>query len=110
MGGGGVIFSIINYIKNQYSEDKFYGLLLILIVAIFTLIFCIYFIRPIIEWVFINKMHEREVNNKKNDKKHISDQFGKIINFKINRKLKQEELNDEKITKTINELKNIEEE
>ncbi len=50
------------------------------------------------------------MNNKKNDKKHISDQFGKIINFKINRKLKQEELNDEKITKTINELKNIEEE
>ena len=43
------------------NHNKFWGLLLIVIGAVFTLIFCIYFVLPIVELVFINKMHERDL-------------------------------------------------
>ncbi len=106
MGGGGIIFNIVLYIKNQYSEDKFYGLILIVIAAIFTLLFCIYFIKPIIDWIFINILHKRECSN--NDEKFISNHLCRIIKFKINKKLEQEESNNGKIIKIIEELNNNE--
>ncbi len=110
MGGGGIIFNILYYIKNQYSEDKFWGLLLIVIGAVFTLIFCIYFVLPIVELVFINKMHEREINSKDGKKKYISNHLGKIIEFKINKNLNKKDITNEKIDKIIDNLNNIEEE
>lgn len=65
--------------------------------------------KPIIDWIFIDKMHEREIKSKNDNNKYISNQLGNIISFKIKRKLKQEESDNENIDKMIDELNDIKE-
>lgn len=114
LGGGGIIFNIINYIKNQYTEDKLYGLLLFTILAGFTLIFFTRFILPIIDNIFFNNMMDKLIKliamtDESNDKNYVKKQLGKIIDFQIASKLSQRNADNEKIKKTFEKIDKIEE-
>jgi hypothetical protein len=113
LGGGGFIFNIllkiITYIKNQYNEDKFYGLILIIIFAVFILIMCICFVKPIIDWCFINILHKREINKGDSEIKITRNQTNKIIDYYIASKKGKKNI-DERISELIEELKNLKEE
>ncbi len=114
MGGGGFIFNILlkifTYIKNQYNEDKFYGLILIIIFALFILVMCICFVKPIIEWCFINILHKREIDKGDGEIKIARNQTKKIIDYYIASKKSKKNINEEKINELIEELKNMKEE
>ncbi len=113
MGDGGFIFNILlkifHYIKNQYNEDKVYGLVFIGIIAIFILLFCVYFILPIIEWCFIDKLHKREIDKGNRDVKIARNQTNKIIDYYIASKKRRKNIDEKKINELIEELKNLKE-
>lgn len=109
MGAGGVIFDIVKYIKNQYTEDKFYGFLLILTVFVFVLALCVLFIKPIVICFLIYKMHKGELGDNKNNVKYIKGQLGKVIDYQISSNLNRKNIDSEEIKKIIKELSNIKE-
>lgn len=113
MGGGGIIFNILlnvfQYIKNQYNDDKLYGLLLIIVFAIFILVLFIYFVKPIIDWCFINILHKREIDKGNSKEKITRNQVNKIIDYHIANKKYRKSIDEEEINKIIEKLKNINE-
>lgn len=112
----GFIFNIFDYIKNQYENDKSYGLTLIIIAVICCLIFLIFFVKPIIlsciDWHNVVVLHKQEMNNKKDDVKYISNKTGEIINLSIdemNKRRQKNINNEEEFKKIVKESINIKE-
>lgn len=109
LGGGGIIFNIVYYIKNQYTEDKFYGLLLFIILIGFVLAFFTRFILPIIEDMLLEKTIDKLIKlivttEESDDKRYVKEQLGKIIDFQIANKLSYRNADDEKIKKIFEKL------
>jgi len=111
LGVCGTIFNILKkvfkYIKNQYTQDKFYGLMLILISIGFIVIMSIFVIKPVIisfiSLFYLNKMHEREFKKVKNKNAPVREETNRIIQLYMRDIVKR----NFKHTNNEDELKNI---
>ena len=70
---------------------------------------CIHFIRPIIEWCFINILHKREID-KDSEIKIVRNQTNNIIDYYIASKKGKKNIDEKRVHELIEELKNMKEE
>ncbi|MCH5172567.1 MAG: hypothetical protein J1F31_07055 [Erysipelotrichales bacterium] len=90
-GTANLLFRAYEYVSGQFTENGIYGLLLIIVILSFLLLFCIFFIKPliisVIEWVSLTILHSREVskqnNNQSNHTTTVREEVNKLLEDKV---------------------------